>query len=613
VSAPFRLRFRLRDKLLAAVTLLVVVLTLAILLILNARLQSESSNALDSDLDRTFSIFSSFVSQETGSLRDKAVLMAGLPRLTAALDVRKPKFSTMADTVSELCLDLSSSVKAPPLFVVTDKEGRVLFDSHHPPEEIVALRAGRDPDPAKMRSNEQPVMANNWPNVKAALQGQPSQGGFLYQETQAGGKTQVTAYQTVTYPILSHGENLGVIVLGVALDKPLAENIKKLTDSEVAFLIGKDVTASTWPEDKYSLVAQTLSPMIPSAEMWKEKETSPPAPVNLNNENYRVRFAAFMDPQGQLLGSYAILRSADKALALQKNLQQTIVIIGILGVVFAVGMAFFIARRITNPLNSLLLGVQEIGRGNLNAQVPLETHDELGVLAQSFNEMIQGLREKERVTNILGKYISPEVAKKVLSSGEGMALKGERRECVVMFTDIRGFTAFSENMAPEKIVADLNEYFSLMVDVVIKYEGTLDKFIGDAIMAVWGAPVPFEDKELRGVKAALEMQRALGQYNKARIDKNQTPLTMGIGLNSGVVVSGNLGSDKRTDYTVIGEEVNLASRLCSKAAPGQVLISEGMYRKLKGLVEVRPLDPIALKGFSEPVKVYEVTSLTGAA
>ncbi len=608
MSTPLRPRFRLRDKLLAAVTLLVVVLTVSILLILNVRLQAESSKALNADLDRTFSIFSSFVSQETSSLRDKAVLMAGLPRLTAALDVRKPKFSTMADTVSELCLDLSSSVKAPPLFVVTDKTGRVLFDSHHPPEEIVALRAGREPDPAKMNSTEA-VMADSWPNVRAALKGQPSQGGFLYRDASSG-KAQVTVYQTVTYPILSHGQNLGVIVLGVALDKPLAENIKKLTDSEVAFFIGKDVAASTWPEPNYQLVAQGLAPDIPSAEMWKEKTTSPSTNVELNGENYLVRFAPFTDTQNAVIGNYAILRSVDKAKALQNNLQQTLVIIGILGVLFAFGMAFFIARRISDPLNSLLQGVQEVGKGNLNAQVPVETHDELGVLAQSFNEMIQGLREKERVTNVLGKYISPEVAKKVLSAGEGMSLKGERRECVVMFTDIRGFTSFSENMAPEKIVADLNEYFTLMVDVVIQYEGTLDKFIGDAIMAVWGAPVPFEDKELRGVKAALEMQKALGQYNKTRIDKNQTPLTMGIGLNSGVVVSGNLGSDKRTDYTVIGEEVNLASRLCAKAAPGQVLISEGMYRKLKGLVEVRQLEPIALKGFSEPVKVYEVTSLT---
>jgi len=281
------------------------------------------------------------------------------------------------------------------------------------------------------------------------------------------------------------------------------------------------------------------------------------------------------------------------------------VIIGVLGVLFAFAMALVIAQRITQPLTGLLLGVQEIAKGNLNFTVPVKSRDELAVLADAFNQMTQGLKEKERVTNILGKYISPEVARKVLEQKDGVALKGERRECAVMFTDIRGFTAISENAPPEKIVADLNEYFTLMVDLVVKYEGTLDKFIGDAIMAVWGAPIPFEDKEFRAVKAALEMQQALGQLNKSRIDKNLVPLTMGVGLNSGVVVSGNLGSDKRTDYTVIGEEVNLASRLCSKAAPGQVLISEGMYRKLKGLVEVRALEPISLKGFSEPVKVYE--------
>jgi adenylate cyclase len=209
----------------------------------------------------------------------------------------------------------------------------------------------------------------------------------------------------------------------------------------------------------------------------------------------------------------------------------------------------------------------------------------------------------------LGKYISPEVAKKVLENKDGVALKGEKRECAVMFTDIRGFTALSENEPPEKIVADLNEYFTLMVDVVIKYEGTLDKFIGDAIMAVWGAPVPFEDKELRSVKAGLEMQAVLAQFNKDRISKNLIPLTMGVGINTGIVVSGNLGSDKRSDYTVIGDEVNLASRLCSVAKPGQVLISDFTYRKLKGLVEVKTLEPVTLKGFSVPVNVYEVIKL----
>ncbi|HVZ80600.1 MAG TPA: adenylate/guanylate cyclase domain-containing protein [bacterium] len=607
MNPPLKPRLRLRDKLLFAVALLVVVLTGAILLILSTRIRSEEDATLLTDIQRTFSVFESFVSSERENLRDKAVLMSGLPRLTAALDVKKPKFADMANTVSELCLDLSDSVKAPPLFIVTDKKGNILYDSHHPPQAILDLRAGKDPAPGPEPT---PLPAGGWPNIQAALSGKDSQGAFLYVDPGAA-KPVTTTYQAVTYPIFSPGRNiLGALVLGFSLDKELAEHMKQMTKSEIAFLVRDRVMASTWPEDKSDYLAGQLKPFLPTEAMWKEKSLSPYTPISLGNEEYRAEFAPIKDSLGTAIGSYAILRSEDQALAFQKNLQQTIVIIGVGGVTFAIVMALFIARRITHPLTALLSGVQEVGKGNLQVQVKPETHDELGVLARSFNDMIQGLREKERVTNILGKYISPEVAKKVLGDTEGLALRGERRECVVMFTDIRGFTAFSENMAPEKLVKDLNEYFTLMVDVVFKYEGTLDKFIGDAIMAVWGAPVPFEDKELRAVKAALDMQYALGQYNKARIDRNQPPLTMGVGLNSGVVVSGNLGSDKRTDYTVIGEEVNLASRLCSKAAPGQVLISESMFRKLKGLVEMRALEPIVLKGFSEAVKVYEVTGLS---
>lgn len=602
-----RPRLKLRDKLLFSVSLLVVVLAGAILFILNARVKSENIQTLQSDLQRTYSVFDSLLTLQRDNLRGQAILISGLPRLTASLDVKKPKFTAMANTVSELCLALGDSVKLPSLFIVADKKGDILFDSHHPPQAILDLRAGRE---SKGPSELTPQSAADWPNIKLALAGKDTQGAFLYVDRQAA-KPMTIAYQVVTFPIVSPGRDiLGTLMLGLALDKELTEHVKGMTKSEIAFLVKDQVMASTWPEDKYEYLSTTLKPSLPPDTMWKEKTVSPETPIRLGDEEYLGAFAPIKDSSGVALGAYAILRSVDQALAFQRNLQQTIVIIGVAGVIFAIVMALFIARRITHPLTSLLAGVQEVGKGNLTVQVPRETHDELGVLAQSFNDMIQGLREKERVTNILGKYISPEVAKKVLADQEGLALKGERRECVVMFTDIRGFTAFSENMAPEKLVKDLNEYFTLMVDGVLKYEGTLDKFIGDAIMAVWGAPVPFEDKELRSVKAALDMQKSLGQYNKARIDRNLPPLTMGVGLNSGVVVSGNLGSDKRTDYTVIGEEVNLASRLCSKAAPGQILISDSMYRKLKGLVEMRALEPIALKGFSEPVKVYEVTGLS---
>src|SRR5262245_61007381 len=199
MTTAIRPRFRLRDKLLFAVTLLVVILTATVLYIINERLQSENLSALNSDLNRTYSVFAGFLTQETDGLRDKAIFMSGLPRLTAALDVRKPKFAAMSATVSELCLDLSDSVKAPALFLVTDKAGRVLFDSHHPPEAIVALRAGREPDKSKM--HPEPVLADGWPNVRMALDGKSSLGGFLYKDNSNPAQAQTIAYQTVTAPI----------------------------------------------------------------------------------------------------------------------------------------------------------------------------------------------------------------------------------------------------------------------------------------------------------------------------------------------------------------------------------------------------------------------------
>ncbi len=597
MSARVRKGLRLRDKLLISVTVLVVLLVSVVLATLNIRLQADTNQTLDSDLNKTLSVFKRQVDDRLLSLRAKARFIAEDPRLKAAIDVSKPN----ENTTSEVCLNLNEIAREN-LFLVTDKHGKLLFDSFHIPEAILALREGREPDPKKM-ATAAPVLADSWPNVQEALQGNLASGAFIYPLPlqDKNGKEIKKAFQTVTVPIQIQGQILGTLILGTPLDDALANQLKQMTDSEVAINIGQRVYASTWPEEQRPQVEQGLAAMGGDPGERASDDRS----IRLGDENYRFLLSPFTDTRQQPIGNYVILRSEDKALQFQRDIQRSIVIIGVLGVLFAFAMALVIAQRITQPLTGLLQGVQEIAKGNLNFIVPVKSRDELAVLADAFNQMTQGLKEKERVTNILGKYISPEVARKVLEQKDGVALKGERRECAVMFTDIRGFTAISENAPPEKIVADLNEYFTLMVDLVVKYEGTLDKFIGDAIMAVWGAPIPFEDKEFRAVKAALEMQQALGQLNKSRIDKNLVPLTMGVGLNSGVVVSGNLGSDKRTDYTVIGEEVNLASRLCSKAAPGQVLISEGMYRKLKGLVEVRALEPISLKGFSEPVKVYE--------
>jgi len=599
---PKTFLFRLRDKLLLGVALLVGGLMAGVLFTLDARLTPVGVNALAEDLERTRKVFESFVSERTENLSDKATLIAGLPRLTAALDVKKPKFDAIAATVTELCLDLNETVRAP-FFLVTDAKGRVLFNAFHIPEVNKALMEGREPDPAKMKLkwNE---LAEGWPNVGKALKGQASKGGFLYKLKGEDPKTpeRELAFQTVTRPIESRGRTLGVLILGFALDDALAGQMKGMTESEVAFSLQKKVFGSTWTGAQLPELTQSLlTVQVPG--------NASAVPAMIGREKYLCLFSPISGMTGENLGDFVLLRSLDKALAVRGTIRKTILFVGAIGLLLALVAALVLAQRITAPVNVLLKGVDEVGKGNLTTRVEVRTHDELGVLARSFNEMTAGLADKERVTNLLGKYVAPQVAKKLLSNQGNLGLAGERRECVVMFTDIRGFTAFSENMAPEKLVAELNEYFTQMVDVVFEHEGTLDKFIGDAIMAVWGAPVLFEDKELRAVKCALKMQDTLRMLSVVRVSKGQAPLSMGIGLNCGVVVSGNLGSDKRTDYTVIGEEVNLASRLCSKAAPGQVLLSESMFRKLKGLVEMKALPPVELKGFTEPVKIYEATGL----
>jgi adenylate cyclase len=167
----------------------------------------------------------------------------------------------------------------------------------------------------------------------------------------------------------------------------------------------------------------------------------------------------------------------------------------------------------------------------------------------------------------------------------------------------------SENMPPPALVEALNQYFGLINDAVFHHEGMLDRFMGEKVLAVWGAPFSHEDKEARAVKAALEIQGALKDFNIARIKKGFPPFTLGIGIHTGALVAGNLGSEKHHDYTVIGEALQVAARLCAMATPGQVVVSEETYGKVQATVKANSLNPLALRDRMEPLKTYEITEL----
>jgi adenylate cyclase len=221
--------------------------------------------------------------------------------------------------------------------------------------------------------------------------------------------------------------------------------------------------------------------------------------------------------------------------------------------------------------------------------------------------MIEDISSEKRMKSTMSRYMDPRVAAQLLAGGEDV-LGGKSVIATVLFSDIRGFTTLSEELGPTKTVSLLNEYFSIMVEIITKQGGMLDKFIGDAIMAAFGLPVAHDDDEDRAVRAAIGMISALKQWNAERVVEGKAEVHIGIGLNTDNIVSGNIGSPRRMDYTVIGDGVNLASRLESacKEYSACILISENTYKRLRGTYRAREIDSVVVKGKSQPVAIYEV-------
>lgn len=214
--------------------------------------------------------------------------------------------------------------------------------------------------------------------------------------------------------------------------------------------------------------------------------------------------------------------------------------------------------------------------------------------------------ELRKVIQLFRRYVAPKVVDEILkTAAEGeLDLSGELREVTVLFADIRNFTAIAERLQPHHVVQLLNTYLGEMTHVVFRYDGTVDKYIGDAVMAVFNAPVSQKDHALLAVNAAFQIQKTVEE-----LKEREPYLSVGIGINTGPAILGNIGTDLHLDYTVIGDAVNVASRLCRLAGPGQLLISPGTYTKVKKAVVVEKLEPRLLKGKSKPMDIYNVTGL----
>jgi class 3 adenylate cyclase/CHASE3 domain sensor protein len=318
--------------------------------------------------------------------------------------------------------------------------------------------------------------------------------------------------------------------------------------------------------------------------------------------------------------------SADLA-SLHRFLLTAVVVLSGISLLVALGLGAAISWSLIRPVRTVDHALARIADGDFDEQVEVPNRDEFGRLAANLNKTTGRLADlygelttlnenlertvEEQLGQIrraeqLRRYLAPQVADAVLSGDAPVALESTRRNLTILYANIRGFIAMSERVEPEELIDALNGYFAVMTDVVFRHGGTLDKYVGDGILAFFGDPIPFEDHAERAVAAALEMRSRLRGIRTRWMERLHEELNVGIGISTGYVTVGNIGSDTRTDYTVIGNHVNLASGLAETAGSNQILVTERTLAAVRGRVEAEPIDETLLEDVSRPVRIFEI-------
>ena len=339
------------------------------------------------------------------------------------------------------------------------------------------------------------------------------------------------------------------------------------------------------------------------------------------NQRQRVGYGFSFEP----FDWYVLVTEDEEAFYKESRdiLNRTAIVLGAT-IFISILLLIYFSGFLTRPMTKIVLAMKDIiKKGDMSGRVLVEYSDEIGTLAHTFNIMAGELekaysqikqfafqtvlaqRNEHKVRNIFQKYVPKDVIDTIFENPEKM-LVGDNRVVAILFSDIRSFTTISEGYMPDELVSVLNRYFEIMVDIIISHNGVIDKYIGDAIMAFFGAPVKRPEDALEAVYAALEMQEALLKFNNELIENGKTPFKTGIGVNYGVVTVGNIGSEKKMDYTIIGDMVNLGSRLEGLTKPyhQDVIFSESVSRKISEKLPLRKLDIVQVKGKTKGESIF---------
>jgi class 3 adenylate cyclase len=539
-------RTSLRRTILIYVSTLLVVLIVAMLGVVNYLSESFVGDSSAKELSAGSERVIVAEAQRIQGLSSSANLVASLSGVKALLEIREAH--SLRDSLKDKDKDGGFMPAGVDLLIALDKDDR-----------LIARTDISDPDP---------IPALNRPGGILQI------GDDLYHFASAASATSDVKY--------------GTIIAAAKLDDEFAKTLRVLTGSDVV-LIGAKVIGTTLQSNRLPF------------QKRKDWETSIP----LDDASHPVddaRGAEYL-AQAVVLGDEAsvrplavILKSHDEAMQPFRTIQYVLFFLGVVVAGAGIAGSALLAKNVTAPVAKLVEGMDQVAAGNFDHRIEIESRDEIGALADSFNTMIVGLRERADMQ----KFVSQSTVDMIQASSSKKVSAGERVTLTILFSDMRGFTAMSENRPPEEIVRILNECLSLQAAKVKKFGGDIDKFVGDCVVALFTG----EDMELKAIRCAVEIHKSILERNAAH--PADYPIQVGVGIATGEVILGSIGSEDRLDYTVIGSHVNLCSRICSLAGPRETLMAQSTYERVEGLVAAERLEPVQVKGFKEPVPLYRM-------
>jgi len=463
------------------------------------------------------------------------------------------------------------------LFIVTDEQGKVLARLDQPDQygDYITDR----PSVVRALNGIEPEVNPNWAELWAV-------DDYLF--------------QVASVP-LYYGDYriIGSISLGTLVTRVEAMDLKGDSNIDISMFLNDLVIATTMTDTLTSVYLDSLDSFNNQHLALKDSVLSNLQPSDVISTRLMAEEVfAFISPLGEGEPAHYIA-TVPKSTELQilEAVQDNILVTAAISLAITIILAFFLGRTFSQPILRLVRGMNKVKKGDLAISVPPTTKDEIGLLTSTFNEMIVGLRERLNLMKYVGSHTIDMIQ---TSSNDEVGLGGTRKELAVLFSDVRGFTAYSENRTPEEVIQMLNRYLGYQAELVTKHYGSVDKFVGDEMVALF-----FGDDALkRSIDCAIEIQ----QMAKSKKETDKDKISIGVGINYGPVILGNMGAKERMDYTVIGATVNLGARLCGSAEPEQILIRKDLVSWVDQTYKYGESKMMSFKGFSNEIEIIEVLS-----